>query len=264
MNSFSDGNSFVYQIDLRNEFDFFSSLPKEIQADIERDIVTIIYESFVISADEDYLMARFFARHGLARGFFWAAAQSIEKYLKAFLLFRGHSVKDYKYHPVKEIFNDVTNSEPSLLRLNIHPHPKIKINNEVAETFLSRFEPTEFVENIAKQGHPNIRYNGFGTDFDTGYLFALDSLIFKLRESIGVIAIEHSFKNTDAYLNNIFKDNNYWFCRDSQFVHSELPSKAFPIIAPTTVTSLDYIRKNKPNSLALTWLNKKMKLPKNK
>lgn len=46
------------------------------------------------------------AQKGLQRAFYWAAAQSIEKYLKAFLLLNGHSTKKYKGHSIKDLFDD--------------------------------------------------------------------------------------------------------------------------------------------------------------
>lgn len=46
-------------------------------------------------------MSRLLAQKGLTRGFYWAATQATEKYLKAFLLMNGQSVKGFIGHPIK-------------------------------------------------------------------------------------------------------------------------------------------------------------------
>ncbi|MEM9197676.1 MAG: HEPN domain-containing protein, partial [Pseudomonadota bacterium] len=53
----------------------------------------LIYALFVDRGDEDYLAARLLFWNGIARGSMWSAAQSVEKYVKAVLLLRGHSSK---------------------------------------------------------------------------------------------------------------------------------------------------------------------------
>ena len=67
-------------------------------------IVKVIYESFVIPADEDYLTARLLVKSKLYRGFYWSAAQCIEKYLKAYLLLHDVSVKKSNGHSIKPLF----------------------------------------------------------------------------------------------------------------------------------------------------------------
>lgn len=101
MNSNNDDMGFIYSFDMSKEMPYFKSMPEHLQASAESNAVEVIYESFVIPADEDYLMSRLLAQKGLTRGFYWAATQATEKYLKAFLLMNGQSVKGFIGHPIK-------------------------------------------------------------------------------------------------------------------------------------------------------------------
>jgi len=76
---------------MSGEIAHFKLMPGHIQSSAEGNAVDVIYESFVVPGDQDYLMSRLLAQKGLPREFYWAAAQAIEKYLKAFLLINGES-----------------------------------------------------------------------------------------------------------------------------------------------------------------------------
>ena len=89
--------NFTYSFDCRNDIQHFEIFPDEVQGSIERNIVNVICESFVEPGDEDYITARLLAQKGMHRAFYWAASQALEKYLKAYLLMRGISVKEFGY-----------------------------------------------------------------------------------------------------------------------------------------------------------------------
>ena len=72
----SEHRSFVYSFDLKKVLPCIDRLPDNVQANIESNIVDVIYESFVVPGDQDYLTARLLAQKGLQRAFYWAAAQS--------------------------------------------------------------------------------------------------------------------------------------------------------------------------------------------
>ena len=114
---------FVYSFDMSEKIAHFKRMPEYIQSSAECNVVDVIYESFVVTGDQDYLMSRLLAQKGLPRGFYWAAAQAIEKYLKAFLLMNGESVKEFNAHPINELFKVASRIDTSLADLNVLPWP---------------------------------------------------------------------------------------------------------------------------------------------
>lgn len=63
----------------------------------------IAFQFFVGPADDDYLVARWQYLNGFS-GFYWNAAQAIEKYLKASLILNGCDVKPLG-HKIKDLFD---------------------------------------------------------------------------------------------------------------------------------------------------------------
>jgi len=264
----SERRSFVYSFNLKEDLLYIDRLPDNVQANIESCIVDVIYESFVVPGDQDYLTARLLAQKGLKRAFYWAAAQSIEKYLKAFLLLNGHSVVDNKFsgHPIKALFDEAASKDGALRSINLTPHPDINIERDTWR-HLKSFTIENFIEDIEIHGSADNRYNSFGVEFNTGHLFALDNFAYALRGKIGVPSIKYSFKGIESDLISIFEDNNPWFCGSADKCHTKIPSKAFPIKYSLAVTKLDFLIKHKSEptyGYALKWLNKKMKLPNNR
>lgn len=238
-----------------------------MQVTIEANIVEVIYDSFVTSGDEDYLTSRLLAQKGLERAFFWAASQTIEKYLKAFLLFNGKAItgKQSSAHSIKLLLDYASKVDKTIKNIDVAPHPDIDIDKE-SLSYIKIFNLYDFIDDLEIHGHADNRYNSSGVTFNTGHLFALDSLAFALRKRIGVPPIRHSLKRIDDNLMKIFNDNNPWFCKALGSHNSNIPSEKFPIKYSISVTTLDFLFKNRTESeyrLALGWLNSKMKLPKN-
>lgn len=249
---------------MSEEINYFKTLPEYIQSSAERQVVDVIYESFVIPGDQDYLMSRLLAQKGLSRGFFWAAAQAIEKYLKAFLLMNGKNVKDFTGHPLKKLFDSAKNIDSSITNLNVEPHPSIIVDPNYSD-FIEKFGIVNFINEIEKQGSANNRYNAFGVKYNTGHLLALDSFSFQFREKIGAIGIIESFKKLSPDLILIFEKNNPWFQPDGNQPLYQIPNTEFPLQYSSSVTKLEILINNESNidfRLALQWLNAKMKLPK--
>ncbi|QQM65995.1 HEPN domain-containing protein [Pseudoalteromonas sp. LC2018020214] len=255
--------TFTYSFDISEYSPHVIHLMDSDQAYIEQKIVMIIYESFVISGDEDYLTARLLAQKGLHRAFYWAAAQSIEKYLKALLLINGESIPTKSGHSIEKLFNKAVILDNDLQNISFTPHHNLKINKECAD-LIEVFTLDKFIKDIDKHGCADNRYNSFGVEFDTSTLFALDNFLFYLRSKIGVPDIFNSFNNIDAGLVSTFKDNNPLFCED-EYCHTEIPSQKFQISYSSSVTALDFVDSNENDhrhKYVLTWLNKKMQLPK--
>ncbi|MEI2636915.1 MAG: HEPN domain-containing protein [Methylotenera sp.] len=254
---------FIYAFELMKEFDDVKHFPDEVRSAAERYIVDVIYESYVVTADEDYLMARLLARKGLYRGFFWGAAQAIEKYLKAILLMNGVAINDYQHH-INKLFSDACNIDGSIANIDISPHQSITVEPWALGRLIC-FEVAAFINEIEKHGSPNNRYNTLGVQYNTGHLFALDSLIFQLRKRIGVPDIHESFRRQSEELMSSFETNNFWFEHKTVNSPIAIPNKDNPIVQTFSVTKLEFLLKNKNNiqcGLALRWLRLKMKLPK--
>jgi len=257
----------MYSFKLKEDLPYIERLPDDVQASIERVVVKVIYESFVVPGDQDYLTARLLAQKGLPRAFFWAAAQCIEKYLKAFLLLDGHSVIDkrkFRGHPVKILFDDAAKVDNALRSIDLTPHVKINIEEDVRRHIKS-FTIDSFIEDIDVHGSADNRYNSCGVEFNTGHLFALDNFAYALRGKIGVPSINDSFNNIHSDLISIFEANNPWFCGRTDKCHKSIPSEVFPIVLSSAVTTLDFLYEHKdesPYRHVLKWLDKKMKLPK--
>jgi len=257
---------FIYRFDMSKDIAHFKRFPQNVQSSAECNAVKVIYESFVVPADEDYLMSRLLAQEGLFRGFYWAAAQAVEKYLKAFLLINGEGVKNFKGHPLRKLFDAAIKIDKSIASLDILPHKNIGIIDSVPQLFRI-FTPVEFIGEIEKYGCADNRYNAFGVEYNAGYLYALDSFSFKLRKQIEVLPIKESFKKLSRNMVLVFERNNLWYQGEADRVILKIPSKELSFLAAANTTTLDFLRQNKSNTayrLALEWLDGKMKLPESK
>lgn len=255
--------NFYYNFDIKKEFPRLANLPINELAEIESNIVQVIYESFLIPGDQDYLTARLLAQKGLHRAFFWAASQTIEKYLKAFLLLNGHSVINHKGHPIKKLLQGAIKVNKNLGDIHLNLHEDLNIDSENKKLPRS-FTLDQFIKDIEIFGSPDNRYNASGVIFDTGHLFALDKLAYTFRDLMVPPAIDESFKNIDKSLITIFQDNNPLFSRTNNISHSKIPSPQFQIKKSMSGTRLDFLIKNNNsnNTIALCWLKSKMKLDK--
>jgi hypothetical protein len=254
---------FIYSFDMSREIAHFKRMPEHIQSSAECNAVDVIYESFVVPGDQDYLMSRLLAQKGLPRGFYWAAAQAIEKYLKALLLMNGEEVKGFKAHPIKALFEAASRIDTSLADLNILPHQSIQVEASVSH-HLKKFAIPDFIDDLERHGSADNRYNAFGVEYNTGHLCAMDSLSFQLRGKIGAIPIYESFKKLSSDLILIFENNNPWFQTEENKLPNRMPSEEFPIQYSSSVTKLEFLMQNESNPayrLALQWLRAKMKLP---
>ena len=251
---------FVFSFDMSEDIAHFKDLPEQVQASAECNAVDVIYESFVVTGDQDFGMARLLAHNRLPRGFYWSAAQAVEKYLKAFLLMNGQSVLNLsRGHPLNSLWELATQIDPSLAGIDMLPHPKLQAGLLTPE-HIQKFSVEDFIKAIEQHGNP---YNAFGVDFNTGCLWALDTFAFRLRERIGALSIDKSFAKVGPDLLKAFEKNNPWFHENGETL--SLPSNESPIEYSMSVTKWEIISKNLNNpaySTAHQWLKTKMKLPK--
>ncbi|GAB1408980.1 hypothetical protein MASR1M90_01340 [Desulfovibrionales bacterium] len=264
MNPENDKMGFVYNFDMSREIAHFRKMPEHIQSSAESNAVDVIYESFIVPGDQDYLMSRLLAQKGLPRGFYWAAAQAIEKYLKAFLLMNGESVKEFKGHPINKIFKAAIKIDTSIANLNIQPHQSIQVEASVSRHLKTFATTKDFINDLEAHGSADNRYNAFGVKYNTGHLCAMDSLSFQLRRKINVIPINESFKKLSPDLILIFEKNNPWFHVKANQLPKQIPNEEFPIQYSSSTTKLEFLIENKDNpdyQITLQWLSGKMKLP---
>lgn len=248
---------------MSREITHFKRMPEHIQSSAEHSAVDVIYESFVVPGDQDYLMSRLLAQKGLLRGFYWAAAQAIEKYLKAFLLMNGEDVRGFKGHPIKALFEAASRIDTSIAHLNILPHHSIQVDVSVSQ-HLKTFTTTDFIDDLERHGSADNRYNAIGVEYNTGHLCAMDGLSFQLRRMVGAVPINESFKKLSPDLILVFEKNNPWFQKEDNQVPNRIPSEEFPIQYSSSVTKLEFLIKNESNpayKLALQWLRGKMIIP---
>ena len=227
-------------------------------------IVDVVSDSFVKPADEDYVAARLLAQKGMYRAFFWAAAQALEKYLKAFMLLRGASVNQCRFrgHPVAALHAEACAVDAELLTVDTKPHSAIKFHPNVSEA-IEELSVDDFINGIDVQGNPDNRYNSFGVSFNSGYLFALDSFVFGLRQQIGVPSIQETLGKINEDLVEVFNLYNTWFA-PLQMHLAEIPNEDFNLRISGSVTTLDILTgSHAPNGskFVLRWLDKKTKLP---
>jgi HEPN domain-containing protein len=99
------------------------------------DYIDFINRSFRDIADGDYIAARILYRHGLGPQFLWSALQTIEKYLKAILLYNDKSTR-HLGHDIYRAFQEL---------------------NKIADIpFEFPQDVGEFIEHVNRQG--NNRY----------------------------------------------------------------------------------------------------------
>ncbi|MDO8342103.1 MAG: HEPN domain-containing protein [Cellvibrio sp.] len=249
---------FVYSFSIVDDLPYLKGLSDNELASAEINIVQVINDSFIVTADEDYLHARFLAIKRLHRAFFWSAAQAIEKYLKAFLLMNGVSVKENS-HKIFPLLEKAIQIDPTIKLTSLNTHKAIKIN-EKTKKHLKKLNIESFINDIQANGTPNNRYNQQGITFNTSHLLGLDSFVYFLREKIGAPNIFHNLEKYDSELISAFKLNNPFFTDGDTNTLHPIPSHEFPINLQVTVTHLDFLRKNRKNGIEMTWLDKKMKL----
>jgi len=255
--------NFVYSFNLAEALPHFHIYPERTKAAAERYVAEVIYESFVVTGDQDYLMARLLALKGLPRGFYWAAAQTVEKYLKALLLMRGQGVVSYRGHPLLNLLKAATSVEPSLRTVDISMHQSIRAPENYS-SLLQQFTVNELLIDLENHGASDNRYNAIGIEYNTGHMFALDTFAHHVRALIGVLPIGESHRKLSEDLVASFNIANPWFCF-SQEPSLILPTKELPLKAHGTVTRLEFISKNQGSpecTIAMEWLSEKMQLPK--
>jgi HEPN domain len=134
----------------------------------------IISETFVRSADENYITARWCAQSGQHTDFAWLTVHALEKYIKAFLLANGRSAKAYS-HDIEKLYEAMVSVCGQDL-INVSLVGGLETQKAIsAESFLSE---------IYTFGNPDARYGIFGSSISWNDLKNLDSMVFAIRRLI--------------------------------------------------------------------------------
>lgn len=253
--------SVICSLNIVKDLPYLANVNKDLILNIEDNIIQVIYESFIVTADQDYFTARILAYNGLSRAFYWAASQSIEKYLKAFLLLNGQSTRPFNKHETGSLLDEASSFDSDLNNIDVSPHPEIElISQEFAFSTFKKLSLTDFINDLDTHGNPNNRYNAIGVHFNSYHIFALDKLTFFIREKVGLHPFEESFHFDMSNNVSTFKHNNPLF--SSSFADHDSTSKLPRSFRDSkTLTHLENMIKDSSYfSNEIRWLNKKMRL----
>lgn len=187
----------------RKKLQYFSSAERDR---FERTTNEILIESFIFTADRDYLTARFAFFQKQSHLFLWSAAQAIEKYLKANIsLLAGKPITTT--HSLKNLASELRESHPERLDFLLTIPDGW---SELGVTGWPELGVDEFLGRLEECGSPDVRYDQVRLAIRLQYLVYLDRLIFSLRDRIITESVVESERISDL-LRKCFFDFNVAF-----------------------------------------------------
>ena len=140
----------------------------------------IILKLFIQPADEDYLVARWSYRMGLFHQYYWAAAQALEKYLKAALLASGRSSIGF-WHDLQRLYEAVaTLDTQGIIPQTIDMPDTTSMGKEMWD----KLEARTFIAYLSGYGDPANRYRIIGRRVMGPDIHVLDAICQALRSMI--------------------------------------------------------------------------------
>jgi hypothetical protein len=139
---------------------------------------------YIKTADENYVVARWCSIYGLETDFFWLAAHSLEKYMKAALLLNEQSAKEYTEggktkhygHDIEKLYQNLRPLAPELLPSRLACPKELNDDSYWGE------ETTEaFITRIHMYGQPDNRYQFVGYVKHGADVLKLDQVVFAIR-----------------------------------------------------------------------------------
>ena len=242
--------------------DSVRSLSEPMRSSVENSVADVIYESFVLPADEDYITARLLATNGLQRSFFWSASQATEKYLKAYLVAHGESIlisKKRSTHSSVKLFDQAVKIDPSISDIDIQPHSSLRQYEFIPGPRI--INARSFLEVVDQYGSPDIRYNASGTTYIYLQLYALDSFVKFFRARLETIPIGENLERCGAKLKSAFFIDNPHFAGLKQATFDQNQSTRIGSIWANNVPRAQFLKKNRNHGMcqhALTWLEQRM------
>jgi hypothetical protein len=207
-----------------------NELPQEQRERFEEVATEIVCESFIFTADRDYLTARFAFFQKQSHLFLWSAAQAIEKYLKANILLLGSGCIK-KTHLHTELAKTLRASEPKRLEIDILIPDGWP---EQGVTDWPSLNVDGFLERIETLGSPDVRYDQVQLDVYLQDLVFLDRMAFSLRDRLVVESVQNCQLVGDQ-LKSCFLNLNFSYA-PADYDH---PSLANLRVFHTSVTTLE-------------------------
>jgi HEPN domain-containing protein len=180
-------------------------------------------------ADRDYILARYCFQNGFCLQYVWSRSQTLEKYLKAILLYNGRSIKSYN-HNIKKLYEDV-----------------ISIDG----MFLNEFEGMDqFVFDCEKGAHA--RYGTEDIYFKGDDIDKLDGTVFEIRK-LCYPSIGDSLIGSFSQLKNVCQKANLRSFREKPISEIHLNSMTGYLKKVLTCDSSSRYKEQRNN---LVWENK--------
>lgn len=189
----------------------FNALTEYEQDRFKRYAAEVVCESFIFTADRDYLTARFAFFQKQSHLFLWSTAQAIEKYLKANILLLGKGVIT-RCHKHTSLAKDLLRSHPERLQID-HSIPEGWEDQGV--TLWPSIDVLDFLKRIEKLGSPNVRYDQVSLEVHLQDLVFLDRLAFRLRDRLVAESVQscglvgEALKDCFLDLNDAFAPADY-------------------------------------------------------
>lgn len=169
---------------------------------VRRDIVRRL---FILTADENYIMARHAFFLGAMYDFYWLSMHAMEKYYKAIVLLNGGASP--RTHDLVDLHTEVIKLEP---RLPIGTLTKPDVPH--LEWSTSTFD--DFLEKVSKIGSADNRYGIYGYSAQTDTIFKVDQLVWALRRCcrpfLSELPASNGTKNTIDEVQMLIDDPQRW------------------------------------------------------
>jgi hypothetical protein len=141
---------------------------------------SIVTETFVDTADQNYLIARWAYHRGMFTDFFWNSAHALEKYFKASLLLNGlsgttDSNKKPYGHDLVKLLDAVSSYAGELIPNDLEQPKQLSDTHWRKETFV------RYIARLNDLGDPNNRYNIYGYNQRWEDLSHLDQAVSSIR-----------------------------------------------------------------------------------
>jgi hypothetical protein len=141
--------------------------------DFEAEKARWVLQTFLSTADQNYILARWAVLNYLHLDFFWMGLHAVEKYFKAILLLNGKSAANQK-HDIERLSRDVLSLHPKLSWGEFQKPPSMGPGwrKEDASSYIAR---------LNRRGNPDNRYLTYGYYFQMEDLVKLDQLAWQVR-----------------------------------------------------------------------------------
>lgn len=195
-------------LQMRIDPSVLNALPREQHDRFIRNANEVVVESFIFTADRDYLTARFAFFQKQSHLFLWSTAQALEKYLKANILLLGCGAIT-KTHEHTKLAKTLRETHPARLEIDTALPSNWK---EQGVAIWSDADVDGFLQSIEILGSPDVRYDHVQLAVHLQDLVLLDRLAYSLRYQLIAEPVENC-RLVGEQIKQCFFDLNYSFAR---------------------------------------------------